>query len=589
MFTAAKVGSSRVFWRPPLPGILYVILASLLCTPQAADPVSLARESLPEAASPPEPMIAALVGDFGHEEADDSDNVQDTAKEMAAAASATAPDPVLPLATAPERAPPPPITPATAPDSIDVAEHISVATASDPALAGITPATAPDSAVSVTITPDAALQGQSVQLMRRTGTSAARASLIPDSGGLAGSEQDGGIPVAVREGNGTHEYAHRNDDKACGLGVAQAQFHERCECPTDTVAFCKGKCDQDIQCKGYVAAWAPLWQGCQFATVSSCPPQCSKHDKGNVGQITRGVGTDYGGCHVKSGVWADAYAVAPAGARCSSFTCGDGTVSDPKTQNVLCDRQCAADLCCKVIIMAETAECSAFQGCPNGVQSEKAVASCPDGVCTAELCCVHTLVHADKAAKKCGTFNAHLCGKNSQLDRSKLHLSCDDGGCTADVCCKEGPKCSSYHCGPKHFTDAAKAHRFCPEIDAVGICNHNLCCKDAPKCGHFNKCGEHHMPDPSKDDTHCPTGHCTPQICCFALPAHHRTPHHHHHKSHKVWHIVLVCVGVVGVLLLTGICAYVYKKKKGALFKKPVRAKAGAEPASAEAQPSSSD
>ena len=84
------------------------------------------------------------------------------------------------------------------------------------------------------------------------------------------------------------------------------KFHERCSCKKE-VSFCKTKCDQDRNCKGYVE----LYKGqskrkCNIATSSECTDGCSKLNKaprfGDLGALDKdGIFKRiYDGCFIKS-------------------------------------------------------------------------------------------------------------------------------------------------------------------------------------------------------------------------------------------------------------------------------------------------
>ena len=60
----------------------------------------------------------------------------------------------------------------------------------------------------------------------------------------------------------------------------------------------KKACDYDKNGKGYVAHGTNY---CQNATKSNCPSECSKHQRGNDGDVDPSVtcGSGYEGCFVK--------------------------------------------------------------------------------------------------------------------------------------------------------------------------------------------------------------------------------------------------------------------------------------------------
>merc|ERR1711957_718734 len=112
--------------------------------------------------------------------------------------------------------------------------------------------------------------------------------------------------VAVGVANAQCEPYIHQETGACG--IAGNNFHERCHCGGNfnlakTLAFCKEKCDSDAACVDYVKYGH---NQCQYATTSTCPSDynsaCSKHDAGNVGEITPGTGgtnPNFKGCYVK--------------------------------------------------------------------------------------------------------------------------------------------------------------------------------------------------------------------------------------------------------------------------------------------------
>ena len=78
----------------------------------------------------------------------------------------------------------------------------------------------------------------------------------------------------------------------------ESKFHQRCHCALP-LSECMQFCNKDGHCKGYVSSE----DGCQLATISSCPLGCSSYDVGNTGKLlldgTCG-GDDYGGCFIKN-------------------------------------------------------------------------------------------------------------------------------------------------------------------------------------------------------------------------------------------------------------------------------------------------
>ena len=81
-----------------------------------------------------------------------------------------------------------------------------------------------------------------------------------------------------------------------GGGVIVA--HERCHCPDHDIGICKGYCDDDSNCKGYVK----LRIGCQTATTSNCSYGCYKYNAGETGALlfdNEYSSDNYGGCYIK--------------------------------------------------------------------------------------------------------------------------------------------------------------------------------------------------------------------------------------------------------------------------------------------------
>ena len=77
-------------------------------------------------------------------------------------------------------------------------------------------------------------------------------------------------------------------------------FHEECHCRSSQLAICKITCDSDENCKGYVNSGA----GCHMATTSSCPSDCKKYHKENIGELVidgslNDLTNSYEGCFIK--------------------------------------------------------------------------------------------------------------------------------------------------------------------------------------------------------------------------------------------------------------------------------------------------
>ena len=86
--------------------------------------------------------------------------------------------------------------------------------------------------------------------------------------------------------------------------TVNGQFHERCHCYAE-LSFCKTKCNQDRNCKGYVGMNGLYSHFCNIATSSECPSGniCQKLAKGNLGALDKESslpqGKYYDGCFVK--------------------------------------------------------------------------------------------------------------------------------------------------------------------------------------------------------------------------------------------------------------------------------------------------
>ena len=100
------------------------------------------------------------------------------------------------------------------------------------------------------------------------------------------------------------QYVHADDKRPCC--ISGAKFHQMCHCPGVPLSYCKTQCDDDKDCKGYVAWSFEHPEGdCQLATTSTCPSPCfvSKDTIGNVGPLLVGEECGYdnwGGCYIKS-------------------------------------------------------------------------------------------------------------------------------------------------------------------------------------------------------------------------------------------------------------------------------------------------
>jgi hypothetical protein len=92
--------------------------------------------------------------------------------------------------------------------------------------------------------------------------------------------------------------SYRTPNSKGGCAFSSTQFHEFCGC-SENGSFCKSQCSVDTKCKGY-ALTSRKW--CQFATTSTCPPQCNKYGIGNVGPLLPDepyVSMVYNGCYIK--------------------------------------------------------------------------------------------------------------------------------------------------------------------------------------------------------------------------------------------------------------------------------------------------
>ena len=78
------------------------------------------------------------------------------------------------------------------------------------------------------------------------------------------------------------------------------EFHEQCDCKAN-INFCKQACDEDHNCKGYVAHESNGY--CQIATTTTCPTtnDCKKYQYGLIGDLdpTARCGNGFEGCFIK--------------------------------------------------------------------------------------------------------------------------------------------------------------------------------------------------------------------------------------------------------------------------------------------------
>ena len=84
--------------------------------------------------------------------------------------------------------------------------------------------------------------------------------------------------------------------------------HERCFCLATSDNYetlCMSYCDNDYKCKGYDYAKPghPFYPHCGFYTISSCPANCSKQFKGNVGSLVNRPAPVVSGCYIKFGTF----------------------------------------------------------------------------------------------------------------------------------------------------------------------------------------------------------------------------------------------------------------------------------------------
>ena len=101
----------------------------------------------------------------------------------------------------------------------------------------------------------------------------------------------------------TASYEHAGDRRPCC--ISDGYFHQYCDC-NGALSDCKFKCDEDKNCKGYVAwTFGKPEGGCIIATSSlDCPYKCSFSLLGNVRPLVVN-GTcgqdrdDWGGCYIK--------------------------------------------------------------------------------------------------------------------------------------------------------------------------------------------------------------------------------------------------------------------------------------------------
>ena len=97
-------------------------------------------------------------------------------------------------------------------------------------------------------------------------------------------------------------YIHVPNRHACC--TSKNIFHQRCHCAVGPISKCKNYCDNDDQCKGYVAyEFGNPGGSCQFATTSQCPSGCYEGYTGNLGELDRNkktCGNNYGGCYIKT-------------------------------------------------------------------------------------------------------------------------------------------------------------------------------------------------------------------------------------------------------------------------------------------------
>ena len=90
---------------------------------------------------------------------------------------------------------------------------------------------------------------------------------------------------------------------ACAVQIGNyTDFHERCHCSAKAVNLCKGYCDLDKSCKGYVEV-SHVSLGCQYATTSACNSGCTKYDANKVGKLvidSTDGSRSYRGCYIKA-------------------------------------------------------------------------------------------------------------------------------------------------------------------------------------------------------------------------------------------------------------------------------------------------
>ena len=94
-------------------------------------------------------------------------------------------------------------------------------------------------------------------------------------------------------------YNPKNPDGPC---CDASGYHARCLCKKQKVEFCKGICDSDDLCKGYVK----YGKHCDIATTKSdCPPGCiGPKNKDNQGALVDtghcATTSNYKGCIIKT-------------------------------------------------------------------------------------------------------------------------------------------------------------------------------------------------------------------------------------------------------------------------------------------------
>ena len=98
--------------------------------------------------------------------------------------------------------------------------------------------------------------------------------------------------------------SYTKQDRKSGCCIADKVAHDRCQCDA-AISFCKGACDGDAKCVGYVDKLDFHSHKCQIATLSDCPKtkKCKKYKAGGGGKLLAEVscGPDYlyDGCYIK--------------------------------------------------------------------------------------------------------------------------------------------------------------------------------------------------------------------------------------------------------------------------------------------------